>query len=70
MTIEEITDAPLLLTPGEVAKMLRVDPKTVTRWANSGKLACLKTPGGHTRFRRRDIVSLFEQMEKDGATHD
>ena len=25
-----------LLTPGEVAAMFRVDPKTVTRWASAG----------------------------------
>lgn len=28
-----------LLTPSEVAKLFRVDPKTVTRWAKSGKLS-------------------------------
>lgn len=27
-----------LLTPAEVAAMLRVDPKTVTRWAQQGKI--------------------------------
>jgi hypothetical protein len=26
-----------LLTPAEVASMFRVDPKTVTRWANAGR---------------------------------
>ena len=26
-----------LLTPGEVAALFRVDPKTVTRWAASGR---------------------------------
>ena len=31
-------DAEALLTPAEVATMFRVDPKTVTRWAKSGKL--------------------------------
>ena len=25
-----------LLTPGEVASLFRVDPKTVTRWADEG----------------------------------
>lgn len=44
-----------LLTPAEVAAMFRVDPKTVTRWANSGKLLSLRTLGGHRRFRREDI---------------
>ena len=47
------TDAPLsqgaLLTPGEVAVLFRVDPKTVTRWAQAGKLSAVRTLGGHRR---------------------
>ena len=33
-----------LLTPAEVAAMLRVDPKTVTRWARGGKLSSNPDP--------------------------
>jgi excisionase family DNA binding protein len=44
-----------LLTPSEVARMLRVNPKTVTRWAKAGKLPAIKTMGGHRRFRRDDV---------------
>ena len=36
-----------LLTPGEVAALFRVDPKTVTRWAASGRITSIRTPGGH-----------------------
>jgi len=36
-----------LLTPGEVASLFRVDPKTVTRWAASGRITSIRTPGGH-----------------------
>ncbi|MFY0407962.1 BldC family transcriptional regulator [Solicola sp. PLA-1-18] len=39
-----------LLTPGEVARMFHVAPKTVTRWAESGKLPVTYTLGGHRRF--------------------
>ncbi|MEI2697666.1 MAG: BldC family transcriptional regulator [Microthrixaceae bacterium] len=39
-----------LLTPGEVAAMFRVTPKTVTRWAEAGKLPVVRTLGGHRRF--------------------
>lgn len=48
-----------LLTPGEVAKLFRVDPKTVTRWARTGKLASLRTPGGHRRFREEEVRQLL-----------
>lgn len=59
MTEQDETD-PLLMTPGEVAKMLRVDPKTVTRWANAKppKIRSLRTPGGHRRFYTEDIWKL------------
>jgi hypothetical protein len=29
-----------------VAKLFRVDPKTVTRWAKAGKLTAIRTLGG------------------------
>lgn len=48
-----------LLTPGEVATFLRVDPKTVTRWANQGRITRVKTPGGHSRFRESEIREML-----------
>jgi excisionase family DNA binding protein len=48
-----------LLTPGEVATLFRVDPKTVTRWAAAGKIAAIRTPGGHRRFRESDVRALL-----------
>jgi len=47
-----------LLTPGEVASMFRVDPKTVSRWANDGKLSAYRTLGGHRRFRENEVLEL------------
>jgi excisionase family DNA binding protein len=47
-----------LLTPGEVAVMFRVDPKTVTRWAQEGKLTSIRTLGGHRRYREAEIRRL------------
>lgn len=52
-------EAPALMTPGEVADIFRVDPKTVTRWANAGKLRSVQTPGGHRRFYRTDIMEMM-----------
>lgn len=56
---ENVTDQ--LLTPGEVAKLFRVDPKTVSRWAARGVIPFVKTPGGHRRFRESDIKALLEK---------
>jgi excisionase family DNA binding protein len=47
-----------LLTPGEVARILRVDPKTVTRWASQGRIKSIRTPGGHRRFFASEIMSI------------
>ena len=44
-----------LLTPAEVAALLRVDPKTVTRWARTGKLSSIRTPGGHRRYSESEV---------------
>jgi excisionase family DNA binding protein len=51
-----------LLTPGEVALMFRVDPKTVTRWASAGRLRSIRTPGGHRRFRESDVHGLLADL--------
>jgi excisionase family DNA binding protein len=48
-----------LLTPAEVASLFRVDPKTVTRWAKSGKLTSIRTLGGHRRYREAEVKALL-----------
>jgi excisionase family DNA binding protein len=55
-----------LLTPAEVARMFRVNPKTVTRWAQSGKLRSVRTLGGRLRFYRSDIERAIEAGGADG----
>lgn len=52
-----------LLTPSEVAKLFRVDPKTVTRWAKSGKLSSIRTLGGHRRYRATEVRALLEGQQ-------
>jgi excisionase family DNA binding protein len=46
--------------PGEVADIFRVDPKTVTRWAQAGRIGSIRTPGGHRRYRESEIHALLE----------
>ena len=50
----------VLLTPSEVAALFRVDPKTVTRWAKSGKLTAIRTLGGHRRYRQSEVQALLK----------
>ncbi len=58
-------DDDALLTPSEVAAMFRVNPKTVTRWARSGKISAIRTLGGHRRFRASEIRQFLSDA---GAT--
>jgi predicted site-specific integrase-resolvase len=49
-----------LLTPAEVAALFRVDPKTVTRWHQSGRMDAAgigvrRTPGGTRRYVAADV---------------
>lgn len=53
-----------LLTPKEVAALFRVDTKTVTRWAKSGKLSSIRTLGGHRRYRESEVMALMESSEE------
>src|SRR5687767_6842212 len=54
-----------LLTPAEVAALLYVDPKTVSRWAMAGKIRSIRTPGGHRRFLRSEIVAMIAGGDAD-----
>ena len=46
----------------EAAKMLRVSPKTVSRWAKQGRLPHVVTLGGHRRFPQAAIERLATQL--------
>lgn len=55
-----------LLTPGEVASLFGVDPKTVTRWATAGKLNAQRTLGGHRRYHAEEIYALLDEHGASG----
>jgi excisionase family DNA binding protein len=57
---EDIMAEHELLTPSEVAMLFRVDPKTVTRWAQTGRISAIRTIGGHRRFRASDVQRCLE----------
>jgi len=59
----EIPTHTILLTPSEVAALFRVDPKTVTRWSQKGKLHCIKTVGGHRRYLMDEVQALLAVLK-------
>ena len=54
-----MSESQVLMTPAEVAALFRVDPKTVTRWADAGKLTAVRTLGGHRRYRQDEVQNLL-----------
>lgn len=47
------------LTLGEASRILGVDPDTLRRWADTGKVDVFTTPGGHRRFPRGAIEAML-----------
>jgi excisionase family DNA binding protein len=62
------TDYPSYLRTGEVADLLYVSPKTVSRWAKEGKLPFLKTLDGHRRYPEAEIRELAEELREEAVT--
>ncbi len=50
-----------LLAPCEVAVLFGVSPKSVTRWSDKRGLPCVRTAGGHRRYRESDVRRLLQQ---------
>jgi excisionase family DNA binding protein len=52
------------LRTAEVADILYVSPKTVSRWAKDGKLPFMKTLGGHRRYPEAKIRELASELRE------
>ena len=48
------------LTLGQAAQYLGVAQSTIRKWTDSGRVPAFKTPGGHRRFRRRDLDAFLD----------
>jgi excisionase family DNA binding protein len=55
-------ELPRYLWTTQVAAILQVSPKTVSRWAKEGKLPFLRTLGGHRRYPAAEIRQLADQL--------
>jgi excisionase family DNA binding protein len=52
-----------LLTSHEVGALLQVDPTSVAKWVDQGRIAAFRTPGGHRRIRAADLVEFLESHQ-------
>ena len=58
-----------LLTTVEASRLAGVGPTAIKRWADDGRLRCVKTAGGHRRFRRVQLEALLraESVSRPGG---
>jgi hypothetical protein len=49
------------LSLGPASRMIGVDPDTLRRWADTGRVMAFTTPGGHRRFSRRSLEHIVSQ---------
>lgn len=49
---------------GEASRALGVDPDTLRRWSDAGRIAVFKTPGGHRRFTRDSIQAMLPRPRR------
>lgn len=62
-----------VLTVFKASKLCSVSPKTIINWIESGLIKAYKTPGGHRRINRNDLIAFMEKQgmplpEKDADT--
>jgi excisionase family DNA binding protein len=58
-------EPPRYLRTAEVADVMYVSPKTVSRWAKEGKLPFMKTLGGHRRYPEAKIRELVDELREE-----
>lgn len=56
-------DGPTYYTTYQVAKFLGVSLPTVVNWVNSGLLVAHRTPGGHRRIARNDLLTFAREND-------
>ncbi len=56
-----ISEGPVTYTTFQVARFLGVTPPTVVNWVSGGLLPAYRTPGGHRRIRREDLVAFARE---------
>jgi excisionase family DNA binding protein len=56
------------LTLGQAAKYLGVAQSTIRKWSDQGRVPAFYTPGGHRRYRRRDLDNFLERSGPGGSS--
>jgi excisionase family DNA binding protein len=62
------TGEPDWLTLGQAAKFLGVAQSTIRKWSDQGRVPAFYTPGGHRRYRRRDLEAFLDRSGPGGKS--
>ncbi len=52
-----------IFTTHEVSKLLQVNPRSVINWIEQDLLSSYRTPGGHRRIRRDDLLAFLRKHQ-------
>ncbi|MBI2323544.1 MAG: helix-turn-helix domain-containing protein [Chloroflexi bacterium] len=70
VTFEALTRGPALYTPAEVARLLRVSPRTVLNWIREGRLEAIRLSPRVYRVMLAALVKLlFPERIRHVPTH-
>jgi DNA-binding transcriptional MerR regulator len=64
--ISDMTQNDEIIKAEDVGRLLGVNSRTVVRWDFEDKLKpAFRTPGGHRRYRRADILAIMKPEETE-----
>jgi excisionase family DNA binding protein len=66
---QQLTDQARWLSLGDACRLLAVNRATLRQWADNGYLRVYRTPGGHRRFLRDDVL-VFTQGTQPATNRD
>jgi excisionase family DNA binding protein len=59
-----------LYSTADLARVCGVSISTIKRWTDAGLLRCVRTPGGHRKFRIQDVAQAAKQLQTSLAPVD
>lgn len=59
-----------LYSTADLARVCGVSISTIKRWTDAGLLRCVRTPGGHRKFRVQDVAQAAKQLQTSLASAD
>src|SRR5438132_9481842 len=62
-TMLDQSKAKTIYTTHEVSRLLQVNPRSVINWIDQSLLDSYRTPGGHRRIRRDDLLAFLRKHQ-------